>query len=124
LSLALANDAARDAGSDEALLVDAAGRLIEGARTNAIIVDAAGGLSTPPLALGAVAGIAREVLLERVPELVERIVLEAELRHAREIIAVNAVRGARPIVRLDDAPVGNGRPGPWARRLDEALMGD
>jgi branched-subunit amino acid aminotransferase/4-amino-4-deoxychorismate lyase len=124
LPFALAADAARDAGSDEALLVDAAGRLIEGARTNTIVVDAAGRPSTPPLELGAVAGVAREVLLERVPELVERIVLEPELYRAREIVAVNAVRGARAVVRLDGAPVGDGRPGPWARRLDEALAAD
>jgi branched-subunit amino acid aminotransferase/4-amino-4-deoxychorismate lyase len=124
LSIALASDASRDAGADEALLVDAAGRLIEGTRTNAIVVDPTGCLSTPPLALGAVAGIAREVLLERVPELVERIVLEPELRHAREIVAVNAVRGARAVVRLDGAPVADGRAGPWAQRLDEALATD
>jgi len=124
LAQALASDAARDADADEALLVDAAGRLVEGARTNAIVVDAAGRLSTPPLELGAVAGIAREVLLERVPELALRVVLEPELRHAREIVVANAVRGARAVVRLDGAPVGDGRPGPWARRLDAALVED
>jgi branched-subunit amino acid aminotransferase/4-amino-4-deoxychorismate lyase len=124
LAQALATDAARAAGADEALLLDAAGRLLEGARTNAIVVDAAGRLATPPLELGAVAGVAREVLLERVPELVERVVLEPELRRAGEIVATNAVRGARPVVRLDGAPVGDGRPGPWARRLDAALGGD
>jgi D-alanine transaminase len=124
LAQALAIDAARAAGADEALLLDAAGRLVEGARTNAIVVGADGRLATPPLALGAVAGIAREVLLERVPELEERVVLEPELRRAREIVATNSVRGARPVVRLDGAPVGDGRPGPWARRLDAALGGD
>lgn len=124
LALALAADAARDAGVDEALLLDAAGRLVEGARTSAIAVDAAGRLSTPPLALGAVAGIAREVLLERVAELAERVVAEPELRMAREIVVANAVRGARPVVRLDGRPVGDGRPGPWARRLDAALAAD
>jgi branched-subunit amino acid aminotransferase/4-amino-4-deoxychorismate lyase len=123
LAIALASDAAARAGADEALLVDAAGRLVEGARTNAIVVDADGRLSTPPLALGAVAGIAREVLLERVPELGERVVLEPELRGAREIIAVNAVRGARAVVRVDDFSVGDGAPGPWARLLDAELEG-
>lgn len=124
LALALAADAARDAGADEALLVDAAGRLVEGARTNAILVDAEGRLATPPLAFGAVAGVARELLLERVPELAERAVAERELREAREIVVANAVRGARPVVRLDGRSVGDGRPGPWARRLDAALAED
>ncbi len=124
LAHALATDAARAAGADEALLVDAAGRLVEGARTNAIVVDATGRPSTPPLELGAVAGIAREVLLERVPELRQRIVPEVELHRAREIVVANAVRGARAVVRLDGAAVGDGAPGPWARRLDAALAGD
>jgi branched-subunit amino acid aminotransferase/4-amino-4-deoxychorismate lyase len=120
LTLALAADAARDAGADEALLVDAAGRLVEGARTNVVVADASG-LATPPLELGAVAGLAREVLLERVPELAERVVAERDLRRAREVVAVNAVRGARAVVRLDGRPVGAGVPGPVASRLAEAL---
>jgi len=124
LALALAADAAREAGADEALVVDAAGRLVEGARTSAIVVDAAGRLATPPLALGGVAGIAREVLLERVPELAERTAFERELRAAREIVVANAVRGARPVVSLDGRAVGDGRPGAWARRLDAALAED
>ncbi len=124
LALALAADAACEAGADEALVVDAAGRLVEGARTSAIVVDAAGHLATPPLSLGGVAGIAREVLLERVPELAERTISEREVRAAREIVVANAVRGAKPVVRLDGLPVGDGRPGPWARRLDAALAED
>ncbi len=124
LALALAADAARDAGADEALVVDSAGRLVEGTRTSAIAVDAAGRLSTPPLSLGGVAGLAREVLLERVPELSLRVVSERELGLAREIVVANAVRGARPVVRLDGRAVGDGQPGPWARRLDAALAED
>ena len=31
---------------------------------------------------------------------------DLEKQLAREVVAVNAVRGARPIVRLDGAPVG------------------
>ena len=52
------------------------------------------------------------------------VVLEPELRGAREIVVANAVRGARAVVRLDGAPVGDGRPGAWARRLDSALAAD
>ena len=49
---------------------------------------------------------------------------ERELRSAREIVVANAVRGARPVVRLDGRAVGDGRPCPWARRLDAALAED
>ncbi len=49
---------------------------------------------------------------------------ERTLRAAQEIIAVNAVRGARPVVELDGAPVADGRPGPWSERFAEALDRD
>lgn len=124
LTLALAADAARRAGADEALVVDAGGYLVEGARSSAFVALSPGSLATPPLARGAVAGIARSVVLERVAGIAEREIAEAELRGAREIVAVNAVRGARPIVRLDGAPVGDGQPGPWAQRLADALAAD
>lgn len=111
----------RDAGADEALLLDAAERLVEGTRSNLVVCHADGRLCTPPLARGAVAGVAREILMERVPELEERDVGPAALARAREIIAINAVRGARAVVGLDDGAVGDGRAGPWSARLDAVL---
>jgi len=121
IALALAADAARAAGADEALILDSAGRLVEGARSNVVVVGSDGRLSTPPLELGGVAGVAREILLERVGELEARVVSDAELARASEIVAVNAVRGARAIVRLDGHEIGDGEPGPWSRRLAETL---
>jgi branched-subunit amino acid aminotransferase/4-amino-4-deoxychorismate lyase len=121
---ALASEAAREAGADEAVLFDAAGRLVEGSRSNLLVSTAVGALSTPPLERGAVDGIARQVVLERIPEVAEVDVSRAQLSAAREIIAVNAVRGARPITELDGRPVAEGRAGPWARRLSSALESD
>lgn len=108
-------------GVDEALLVDAHGFLVEGARTSLVVVLASGALATPPLARGGQAGIARGILLERMPELAEADVALAALAEARELVAVNAVRGARPIVALDGRPVSAGAPGPWLERLARAL---
>lgn len=116
--------AARAAGADEALLFDAAGLLVEGARTNVIVHRAEGPLVTPPLARGGQAGIAREILLERVPELREDDVSAFDLRRAREVIAVNAVRGARAITALDGHAIGGGRVGPWCERLAAVLSPD
>jgi branched-subunit amino acid aminotransferase/4-amino-4-deoxychorismate lyase len=124
LTMALASDAARGARADEALLVDAAGRLVEGTRSNIVVVPEGAGPATPPLASGAVAGIARDVVLERVSEIAERNVSAAELGRAREIVALNAVRGARPITRLEGSPVGDGRAGSWAKRLASVLAHD
>ncbi len=124
LTLALATEAARNAGVDEAILADAAQQLVEGARSNLICVLRDGTAVTPPLESGALAGIAREVCLERVPEIRQSAVSVAELAHVHELIAINAVRGAKPITRIDGTPVGNGAAGPWSRRLADALASD
>jgi branched-subunit amino acid aminotransferase/4-amino-4-deoxychorismate lyase len=124
LRFALAAELAREAGADEALLLDTAGSLVEGARSNLVVVSKRGEARTPPLARGAVAGVARAVLLERVSGLDEADVARADLLAAAEIIALNAVRGAKPITRLDGQPVADGRPGRWAERLARALESD
>jgi branched-subunit amino acid aminotransferase/4-amino-4-deoxychorismate lyase len=124
LALALAGDAARRAGADEALIVDASGHLVEGSRSNLLVVTEGGEPRLPPLARGGVDGIARRVALERVEGLRQGDVDERELARAREIVALNAVRGARPVTRVDGNGVGDGRAGPWARRLAEALRDD
>lgn len=116
--------AARAAGAEEALLFDAAGMLVEGARTNVIVHRVEGALVTPPLARGGQAGIAREILLEKVSELREADVSLFDLRRAREVIAVNAVRGARAITSLDGHTIGGGHAGPWCERLADVLAPD
>jgi len=120
---ALASDTARDAGADEALLFDGAGRLVEAARSNVIVLDARERLVTPPLERGAVAGIAREILLERVTELRRRDVSASDLRAARGVFAVNSVRGVRPITHLDGREIGAG-PETTRERLAGALEVD
>lgn len=118
---ARAHDYTAIAGVDETLLFNADGLLVEGARSNILIVNDAGELIGPDLALGAVRGIAHEVLRERVPELETRPVRVHDVCDAREVIATNAVRGARPITQLGHISIADGQPGPWARRLDQVL---
>jgi branched-subunit amino acid aminotransferase/4-amino-4-deoxychorismate lyase len=119
--IALARDAARAAGADEAVLLDAAGFLVEGARSNLVVVTADGAWVIPPLQRGGVSGVARALLLEREPGLREADVSREALATARELVAVNAVRGAVPVVRLGGRPLGDGRPGPAAARLARCL---
>ena len=121
LTLSLAAEDAKAAGVDEAVLLDATDHLIEGARTNLFVAAPDGSLWTPPIASGAVAGIARTLVLERIPEIEERNIAKPELLATEELIAVNAVRGARPITRLNDRKIGEGRPGPWSARLAKIL---
>lgn len=116
-----ARAASNKAGVDEALLFDENTHLVEGARTNLLVVDSQGTLAVPDPALGAVAGIALEIVKERVAELEIGTFGSEELADARELIAVNAVRGARSIVELDGRRIGSGSRGPWAERLDSIL---
>lgn len=108
---------ATEHGVDEALLADRAARLVEGARSALLVVDAAGAIAYPDADLGGVASIGLAVLIDRVPELTPRPIPVDSLRWAREVIAVNAVRGVRAVVAIDGRRVGDGGPGPVARRL-------
>lgn len=124
LLFALAHEHASRAGLDEALLLDRDGYLVEGSRSNVIVVCADGQVATPDLARGGVAGVGLDVLRERAPEIAVRHIAGSELTSAQELIAVNAVRGARAIACLDGRDIGDGTPGPVATRLDALLAHD
>lgn len=117
LLFALAGDAARRAGADEALLLDRDGYLVEGSRSNLIVVFDDGVPRTPDLIRGGVAGVGLHVLRTRTADIAVRHVSGSRLASVRELIAVNAVRGPRPIVALSGRTIGDGRPGPVATRL-------
>lgn len=121
---ARAGEAAARAGADDALLVDAAGYVVEGARTNLFIVRPDGVLVTPPLARGGVAGVAREVVLEQLAEAQEAEILARDLLHARELVLVNAVRGAVHVFVLDAQRLPGGAGTPWTDRMHELLLSD
>lgn len=123
-TIEIAREASAETGVDEALLFDDEGHLVEGARTNIVVVTAEGALVTPDPALGAVAGIALEIIRESEPTLRPALLTQGALRGAREIIAVNAVRGARPIVSLDGQPIGAGGGGSRFREFDAIFARD
>lgn len=108
------------ANAEEALLYDEAGRLVEGARSN-LAVALGGRWLTPPLSNGAVRGVALDLALAALPQLQCADISRADIAAADEIVATNAVRGARPILQLDGRPVGAAAPGPLATALARAL---
>ncbi len=120
---AAAREAAQREGFEESLLVDASGALIEGARTNVFLVMAEDDLVTPPVASGAVAGVAREIVLERIPHAREEMVPFEAIFRAKEVVLVNAVRGAVCLARLDGRAVGSGARS-WTARLHAELLSD
>jgi branched-subunit amino acid aminotransferase/4-amino-4-deoxychorismate lyase len=119
--LLAAREAARAAKVDETLLFDAAGRLVEGARTNLFVTLADGRPCMPPLTRGAVRGVAWDVVIDAGVRVEERDLGREDCANAREIVATNSVRGARPIVALDSHAVGRGEPGPLQATLAAAL---
>ena len=111
----LAKQAAREAGAYEAWQVDAEGYVTEGSSTNAWIVDAEGRLITRPPENAILNGITRRRLIElaRAHDLTveERAFTLEEAKRAREAFLTSTTSFVLPVVQIDDAVIGNGRPG-------------
>ena len=110
----LARMEAEAAGAGDAILLNTADRVAEATAANVFCVIA-GGLVTPPLSDGALAGIMRAEVLSR-ETVEERSLSKRELAGADEIILTSSL-SIRPVTRVDGRPVGAGRPGPFAKRL-------
>jgi branched-subunit amino acid aminotransferase/4-amino-4-deoxychorismate lyase len=102
---------ARALGADEAILVDAEGRVLEAAGSNVFASFGAEGLWTPPLTLPILPGLARARVLRRLPNAREGTITVDDLQRADEVFLTNTVRGVIPIRSIDGRPVGNGLPG-------------
>jgi branched-chain amino acid aminotransferase len=113
-------EARRRSGAYEALLCGADGSVAEGATSNVFAV-VGGQVRTPPLDVGILDGITRAKVLElcrgKGIELVETRLSPADLRAADEAFITSATRGVLPVTRIDETPVGDGRPGPVTRKL-------
>lgn len=105
---------ARREGADEALLRNVSNRVVEGSASNLFAFDR-GRLVAPGAADGALPGITREVVLEVARELGievdERGIETVELARSSDVFLSSSVRGLVPVVQLEGAPVGSGRPG-------------
>jgi D-alanine transaminase len=114
------------AGAQEAWLVDEDGFVTEGASSSALIVTADGTLVTRPNGRGILPGCTRRALLaiaERDGMAVEeRLFTVAEATAAREAILTSASNFVIAVVDIDGVTIGDGRPGPVARRLRELYI--
>ncbi len=117
----LAKQAARDKDAREAWLVDAQGRVTEGASSNAWIVSRDGKLVTRPIGRDILAGITRSVVLDVVKAqglaFEERAFSVEEAYAAREAFVTSASQIVQPVISIDGRPVGNGAPGLVATAL-------
>ena len=123
LAQAMARQQAKEAGADEAWMVDAQGFVTEGASCNAWIVTGTGILVTRPAESGILRGITREVAMEaaraRGLPFEERPFTVEEAKSAREAFQTSASGLVMPVVRIDGHVIGSGRPGGIALILRE-----
>ncbi|MGM0593399.1 MAG: D-amino acid aminotransferase [Pseudomonadota bacterium] len=110
---------AADAGAAEAIMLRD-GFVTEGSASNLFIVNN-GVVLTPPKSNLLLPGITRDLVVElchdnAVP-CVEGAISQMQLQQADEIWLTSSSKEITPVIRLDQAPVGQGRPGPLWQRL-------
>ncbi len=119
----LARIEANRAGADEAVLLNAQGRVTEGSADNLFIVRD-GRLLTPPTSDGALAGITRELVLELARdqdiEAREHSLTAFDLYSADECLLTGTAAGLVPVREIDGRPLAS-CPGPVFQQLAEAF---
>lgn len=121
LAYVLMHQKARDAGFDEAIIMNT-GYAYEGTISNFFIVRH-GVIITPPKSSHLLSGITRDIILmiaekQKIPYR-ETKVSEGDLLKADEIWITNSTRGISPVYQLNENPVGTKQPGPlWEKMWD------
>lgn len=118
----LARMEAEERGADDALLLNTEGRVAETTIANLFVVLADGTLATPLVTEGALPGVRRGELLEKLGA-AERPVELAELLAAREAFLTNAL-SVRAVASVDGHPIGDGLPGALTGLLLDGMQQD
>ena len=122
----LARQAAKEQGAYEALLIDKDGLVTEGAASNAWIIDKDGVVRTRTVKANILRGVTRLSLMDLIHEeglkVEERPFTLEEAKNAREAFITGAGSLILPVVRIDDMPIGDGKPGPMALKLRAAYI--
>jgi D-alanine transaminase len=125
LAQVLAKRAASAAGVSEAWMV-ADGVITEGASSTAFIVTDAGEIVSRPLSHAVLPGVTRQAILKLVAKrglsFVERTFTVDEAKAAREAFFTSASTFVMPIISIDGAVVGTGKPGPVATELRDLYV--
>lgn len=119
----LARQNARDQGAYEAWFVDDDGMVTEGAATNAWILTADGVIVTRFADKAILRGVTRTTLIDLIAAegltLEERKFSVEEAKRAKEAFITGATTLVMPVISIDGHVIGDGKPGPVARRLRE-----
>jgi len=121
----LANLEATDDGYDEALLLDSAGFVSEGAGENIFIIRK-GVVYTPDLSAGALNGITRNTVFAICADLglkvVEKRITRDEVYIADEAFFTGTAAEVTPIRELDRLEIGSGSRGPITEKIQSAFF--
>jgi branched-chain amino acid aminotransferase len=121
----LANMEALDEGYDEALLLDTAGFVSEGAGENIFVVKD-GVVYTPDLSAGALNGITRNTILHICKdlglELVQKRITRDEIYISDEAFFTGTAAEVTPIRELDRIQLGAGSRGPITEKIQTAFF--
>jgi branched-chain amino acid aminotransferase len=121
----LANMEATDDGYDEALLLDAAGFVSEGAGENIFVIKD-GVVYTPDLSAGALNGITRNTIFHICQdlglELVQKRITRDEVYICDEAFFTGTAAEVTPIRELDRVQIGCGARGPITEKIQSAFF--
>jgi len=117
----LAKMQAKENDAREAWFIDRDGYVTEGGSSNAWIVTQNGVLVTRPAESGILRGVTRTTLFDLARRegltIEERPFTIDEAKSAMEAFISSATTLATPVIRIDGAPVGDGKPGPVVASL-------
>jgi len=120
LNSIIATQEAKKNGFDEAILLDQNGNVSEAPGENIFIVRN-GQLITPPLSSSALEGITRDAVIkvgrDLDMEVLEREVTRSELTTSDEIFLTGTAAEITPIISIDGAKIGNGKPGSITKKM-------
>ena len=122
INSSMAKVEALKAGYDEAILLSPQGFVSECTGENLFVVRG-GRIVTPPVSAGALEGITQDTVATLARDLgyevVTENILRSDLYTAEEAFLTGTAAEVVPIASVDDREVGDGKPGPITRRVQE-----
>jgi branched-chain amino acid aminotransferase len=126
INSSMAKIEALKAGYDEAILLSPQGYVSECTGENIFVVRG-GRVVTPPAQAGALEGVTQDSVMtigrDLGFEMESGLILRSDLYTAEEAFLSGTAAEVVPIVSVDDRVLGDGRPGPITRRIQEVFQG-
>ena len=118
----LAKVEAKMAGYDEAVMLDSRGMVSEGSGENIFMIRNSV-VYTPSTSSGILEGVTRDTVFHIVEDIglrvVERDLTRVDFYYADEAFMTGTAAEVVPVVEMDNYRIGEGRPGPITRRIQE-----